>query len=206
MGGFLLIIVATLIALFYALMPGQQDSSSAVFTANKPAVQAVAANMVEFHRAAVDFVSLSVNRNPASQSWAFSFQDQTAVRCPTYSGGLYPANSVGGNCTAGTATELRVPSFMSQLYNWRVYYYSDGAGGAQDIVVTYAAAATDQVGGYTSAEVRAGLADYSLASEGWYWGVTETVSPYTLSNGTTTLTLPLSFAVPSVVAIATVIP
>lgn len=206
MGAFLVIVVAVLIALWASLAPKGSDDARTAFTATRPGVQAVVANLIDFHRAGIDFVSQTSNRNPASATWTWTFTNQINVRCPTYTGGLYPTNSVGGSC--GTPnTEFRSPSYLSVIYNWNDYYYSDGAGGSDDILVTYVAASGDSVGGYTSAEVATALADYGLSGEtNWYWGVTAGAGPYTLSNGTATLTLPAGFTAAGVLAVATVIP
>ncbi len=211
MGVFLVIVVAILIALWASLVPTTNETSQTAFTANRPAVQAVAANMIEFHRAVVAFVSQGANRNPASTTWSWSFSNQVNVRCvATYTGGLYPAGSSGGSCSA-PITEFTPPTYLSNIADWNVYYYSNGSGGSDDIAITYAAASSTVLAGYTSTEVATALADYNLINERtWYWGVTVDPAPagvpYTLSNGTTTLTLPTGFTALGVVAIATVIP
>lgn len=211
MGAFLVIIVAVLIALWASLAPTANDTSQTAFSLNRPAVQAVAANMIEFHRAAVAFVSQASNRNPASTSWSWTFSNQINVRCSAgYTGGLYPAGSSGGSCSA-PITEFTPPAFLSNIYNWNVYYYSNGSGGNDDIVITYAASSADSIAGYTSTDVSTALSDYNLITESnWYWGVTADPLPagvpYTLSNGTTTLNLPTGFTALGVAAIATIIP
>lgn len=198
MGGILILVAAILLAvwsLFQSNMP-----ATLTVAGDRPTIEAVAANMMEMHRAAVNFVSHSVNRDPASGNWAWTLTTYPSVVCA----GTYPTNSVGGTCVAPT-TELRLPSFMANLYNWRVYYYSDGAGGADDIVVTYANNASDSVAGYTSLEIGRALANYAPA-EGWMYGVTTATSPPTLpaASGSGTQDLPISNQ--SVAALATIIP
>lgn len=210
MGAFLVIIIGVLLALWASLAPNTAEDGRTAFTYNRPSVQSVVGNMVAFHRAAIDFVSQTSNRNPVSTTWTWTFSSQVNVRCPTYTGGLYPTNSVGGSCSA-PISEFVPPTYVSNIYNWNVYYYSNGAGGSDDILVTYVASSSDSVAGYTSDDVSTALADYGLASEtNWYWGVTTDPAPvgvpYTLSNGTTTLNLPTGFTALGVAAIATIIP
>lgn len=212
MGAFLVIIIGVLLALWATLTPNTAEEGRTAFTYNRPSVQSVVGNMIAFHRTAIDFVSQTSNRNPVSTTWTWTYSSQVNVRCPTYTGGLYPTNSVGGSCSLVTGvTEFVPPTYLSNIYNWNVYYYSNGAGGNDDIVVTYVASSSDSVAGYTSDDVSTALADYGLTSEtNWYWGVTTDPAPagvpYTLSNGTTTLNLPTGFTALGVAAIATIIP
>jgi len=196
MGGLLLLVAALLLAIWAAFQSNQP--ATLTVAGHRPTIEAVAANMMEMHRAAVDFVKLSANRNPVSGNWAWNFSSHNNVLCS----GSYPANSVAGSCTAPT-TELRLPSFLANIYNWEVYYTSDGAGGAADIVVTYAALPADMLGGYSSTQVARALASYAPA-EGWLYGVTTATSPPTLPSGSGTQNLPI--ANQGVVALATIIP
>lgn len=211
MGAFLVLIAAVLIAIWASLVPTASDTSQTAYSLNRPALQAVAANMIEFHRAAIAFVRQAANRNPVSTTWSWTFSNQTNVRCvANYTGGLYPVGSSGGSCST-PVTEFTLPSFLSNMYSWNVYYYSNGSGGSDDIVITYAASSIDSIAGYTSSEVSTALSDYNLLTESnWYWGVTSDPLPagvpYTLSNGTVTLNLPTGFSTLGVVAIATIIP
>ncbi len=209
MGGFLVLFVAIAISLLVALMSAGQDVSQTAFVGDHPTAQAVAANMIEFHRAAVDFVSRTQNRNPTTLSWSWSYTTQTTVRCSaSYAGGTYDTsgNATSPDCT-GDTSEFRVPGFSVNIYNWKAYYRSDGAGGSDDIVVTYANASTDVLAGYSSQAIASALNEFGLAGEtDWYWGVTPGSGGITLSNGTATLTMPTGFSKRNVVAIATIIP
>lgn len=183
MGGFLIIIVATILALWAALLPGRESDKTSVFTASQPGVQAVAANMIEFHRAAVDFVTLGPNTNPTSGEWTFSRSDLSKVLCS----GTYLADANhdgGGDCTSGAETQFRLPSYLTDLHDWQVFYEPDG----QNLLVTYSSGTN--LAGYTPEQVNSALADYNLAGQGWYWGVVSGNAPYTLSNGTDTQNTP----------------
>ena len=208
MGGFL-VLVASLIVLMLTIFLPQVDDLSAYN--ERSSLEAASANMVAFHQAAVDFVSLPENRNPVGGSWSFTYASQAVVRCPgSYAGGTYDSNGIATspNCTAGLATEFKLPSYFAPIYNWSSYYVSDGAGGNDDILVTYVQDSSDDIAGYNSAEVAAILRNYALATKsGWYWGVTETSgSPLTLANDSESVTLPAGFSATGVVAIATIIP
>lgn len=209
MGGFLMIFVALVISLFVMMTPAGQNTTQTAFVGDRPTPQAVAANMIEFHRAAVDFVSRTENRNPTTLSWSWSYTTQTTVRCSaTYPGGTYDTN---GNATtpdcSGDTSDFRTPGFSVNIYDWRAYYRSDGAGGSNDIVVTYANSSTDVLAGYSSETIVTALNEFGLAGEtDWYWGVTPGSGGITLSNGTTSLTMPAGFTTRNVVAIATIIP
>jgi len=221
MGAFLVMLAAIALAIMVSMMPVGSDFSRTAFVGDKPSLQAVAANMVEFHRAAVDFASRTQNRNPllgTPKNWSFTYETQTTVRCSgNYTGGTYSTNgnATSPDCT-GDTSDFHPPSFMYtsatgaasvEVYNWRVYYQSDGAGGSDDILVTYANSSSDAPGGYTSAQVAIGLDDFELADEtDWFWGVTTATVPPTLSDGTTTQNMPSGFSTQNVVAIATIIP
>lgn len=206
MGGFIVVIAAVFIALLASFNATYLDMQKSNIGSTPTSIQAVAANLIEYHRAAVDFVSQTANRNPPSTTWTWTASNQASVRCSPYSSATYPTGSVGGTCTAPT-TEFRPPVFFSILYNWSTYYKSDGAGGANDIVVTYVTSSSISLDGYTSQEVANALNDYALSSEtSWYWGLTTAEASPRLSNGTTYLTMPTGFSTQSVVAIATVIP
>ncbi len=208
MGAFIVIIAAILLALWAVLLPLDGESPMANTPTIRPSVQAVAGNMVQFHQAAVDFVSQTANRTPVDSQWAWGLNNLGTVLCT----GSYPTNSAGGTCVAPT-TEFRLPSFISTtspLYNWNSYYVD----GSTDMVVTYSRSG-DEPGGFTPTEINAALVEYGLANNynaDWYWGVTGASAPYELSNGTVTLTVldtPVAIAVPltaGVIAIATVIP
>lgn len=208
MGAFIVIIVTMLTAIWMALSPYGQDTAQINPNPNRPALQAVAANMIEFHQAVVNFVTMTQNKTPASTMWQFTYASQAAVRCSgSYSGGLYPANSVAGTCSA-PATELPMPSFLNSalpVYDWVVCY----ASGSQNIVVTYSR--KDELpGGYTPTEVAAALADYGVSDNhsNWYWGVVKAGpqldTPSTLALPTTCTSIERPKV--SDVAIATVIP
>jgi hypothetical protein len=205
MGAFLVVIAALLIAVMVAILPMTGSEPLVVEgNLNRPSAQAVAGNMVQYHLAAIEFVSNSANRNPASTTWSFSDADQRTVRCNSsaYVAGTY------SSCT----TEFRPPGFLPpstfasgslNIVNWTVYYKD----ATTDIVVTYASS-TSSVGGYAPAQIARALDDYKLATtySRWYWGVV---------GATTTLTLdtPTSLSMPAgygggdgVVALATVIP
>lgn len=211
MGAFVVIISAILLALWAVLLPLDGESPMANTPTTRPSVQAVAGNMIQFHQAAVDFVTQTANRAPVDAQWSWGLGDLKPVTCPL-TGGNYPTNSVGGTCVAPT-TEFRLPTFISTtspLYSWSSYYVD----GTTDMVVTYSAAG-DSPGGFTPTEINSALVEYGLANNynaNWYWGVTDATAPYHLSNGTTTLTVidtPVAIAVPltaDVIAIATVIP
>lgn len=202
MGAFLVVFVTMLLAIWVAMVPLKNDVPVSDISARKPTVQAVAANMIQVHQAAVDFVQQSVNKAPTSTTWSFTVTNQASVRCNTYSGGTYPSNTASGTC-AGTPTEFRSPEFMdatTPIYDWNVYYKS----GTPNVVVTYASVSATP-GGYTMAEINTALAAYSLKENypNWYWGVTQSSAPYSLSNGATSLTMPTGFSSASVIAIAT---
>lgn len=195
MGAFLVIIVTMLMAVWLAMSPYGQDWGQVDRAPGRVAVQALAANMIEFHQAAFRFVSQTANKTPVSTTWVFSVTNLDSVRCPTY-----PANSVGGTCD----TALVMPSFLSEAapaHNWRVCYKS----GTPNILVTYSLSG-ENPGGYTPAEISAAFSDYNISNnyQNWYWGVT-TAGP--------ALTYPASLVLPDcgtavgvgVVAIATTI-
>lgn len=207
MGGFLVVIVTLLLAVWVAMVPLRSERLVDDVSVSRPSAQAVAGNMIEVHQAAVDFVSQTVNKAPASNTWSFTLTSQASVRCPpSYTSGAYPTNSVGGTCTA-PATEFRPPEFAAQtsttaIYNWNIYYRV----GTPNIVVTYATAGA-LPGGYSASQIAAALDSYNLKATktSWYWGVTPASAPYTLSNGSSTLTLPSGFSSASTVGIATII-
>ena len=205
MGGFVILLLA-LMAVLGVMFSTQETGPVGGMSDNKPGLQAVAGNLFEFHRQAVDFVSQSQNRNPTNGTlpnrfWAFTASNQAAVLCS----GAYPTGSVGGTCTAPT-TEFRPPAFFNNLYNWNVCHVSDGAGGNTDIVVTYATAG-DAPGGYAGSAIAEALRGFKPDT---YYGVTTAGSVISNEAGAT-LTLgacasPCGVACASVVAIATIIP
>lgn len=204
MGGFLVVIAALLIAVMVAVLPMTGNEPLVVEgNLNRPSVQVVAGNMVQYHLSAIEFVSNAANRNPASTTWSFSDADLRTVRCVgNYTDGTY----------SGCTTEFRPPGFMpvstyaagsANIVNWNVYYKDD----TTDVVVTYAASTT-AVAGYTPAQVARALDDYKLATTytSWYWGVVGATTTNTL-DAPSSLTMPTGYAGGNgVVAIATVIP
>ena len=211
MGGFLVLFVSILIMILVTLTPSANDPAVSPSVVARPALQSVAANMIDFHRAAIYFARKPENRNPNGGMWTFSYSSQDNVRCSTtYAGGTYLTNGIATspNCSSGLETEFRLPSYYAALYDWNVYYESDGPGGADDILITYVKDSIDSVAGYSSEQVLAALNDYDLQTESnWYWGVTEASgSPLSLDDGEMALSLPSAFSVHGVSAIATIIP
>ena len=170
MGAFVVIIVTLLAAIWLALSPFGQDALQINPHPSRPAVQAVAANMIEFHQAAVNFVSMSANAAPASTRWDFTYLNQASVRCAPYVGASY-TSVVPAGCTA-PVTAFPMPGYLSDTdpaYDWVVCYQT----GSPNIVVTYSRTG-DAPGGYAPAEIVAALDDYNIEGNytNWYWGVT----------------------------------
>lgn len=200
MGGFLLVVVALLMAVWLSLSPLGLNAPTVNPNPSRASVQSVAASLMEFHMAAVNFVSQTANK---SLNWTFSYLDQTTVRCSPYSGATY-TTYVGAGCS-GTPTALQMPSYMSDTvatYDWIVCYRT----GSPNIVVTYSRSG-ENPGGYSPAEIAAVLRDYNVSSaySTWYWG---TVATGPAMSNPTALTLPsCTTAVPvGAVALATTIP
>lgn len=200
MGGFVTVIVALLVAVWLALSPFSQNTRSVSPTLTRIPAQAVAANMVEFHRAAVSFVSQTANK---SLNWTFSYLSQATVRCSPYASASY-TTYVPAGCT-GTATALQMPGYMSDTvatYDWVVCYRT----GSPNIVVTYSRNG-ENPGGYSPTDLAAALTDYNITNSfsTWYWGVVAT-GPAMATP--TALTLPsCTTAVPvGAIALATTIP
>ncbi len=198
MGGFLVVMAALLLALLASILPlGGGEPLTSGGALNRPSVQVVAGNLVQYHAAAVDFVT--ANRNPASTTWTFTDSDQSTVRCASsYTGGTY----------APCSTEFAPPGFLApsvmgtsaNVVDWTVYYKDS----TEDIVVTYATSSSN-VAGYAPAQIARALDDFSLgtAYSDWYWGV---VAGGVLPNPSN-LTMPTGYAGGNgVVAIATVLP
>lgn len=186
MGAFIIVIVTMLLAVWMAISPYGPDWGQVDNAPSKVAVQAVAANMMEFHEAALRFVTQAANRTPTSTRWEFSYTAQAPVRCPPYSGGAYPANTTTGTCTP-PATALVMPSYLSEtmpVYDWVVCYQS----GTPNVLVTYARTG-DEPGGYTAAQIAASLAGFNFpaSKSNWYWGVV---------GAGPSLSLPASLALP----------
>lgn len=209
MGAFVVVIVALLMAVWLVIAPYGQDAQQSNTNPTQAGVQAIAANMIRFHQAAVDFVSLTANKAPTSTRWGFTYLNQAAVRCSPYASAAYPTNSVSGTCAA-PATAFSMPSFMSDTvaaYDWVVCYQT----GSPNIVVTYSRSG-ENPGGHTPAEISAALADYSISSNytNWYWGVTTAGPavnlPSALTLPVTCTTSPASAVPVGAIAIATVVP
>jgi hypothetical protein len=200
MSGFIVLVLSLILAVGMFMLGDLGYLEREGSNVARPQVEAVAANLIEAHRAAVTFVTMTQNRNPTSLSWSWSLSSQGSVTCA----GTYPANSSGGSCTSPT-TEYKLPAFIQNIYNWTTYYSSDGVGGAADVVVTYASNSGHTPGGYTQAEVATALRSYDMAGLGWYFGLTTSGSPPTLSNSAgTSQNLPISTT--GVVGVATIIP
>lgn len=208
MGAFIVIIVTLLMAVWMAMAPYGQDWGNIDRAPGRVAVQAIAANMIEFHNSALRFVMQSANAAPASTRWAFTYLDQAAVRCTPYAAATYPTNSVGGSCSA-PITEFTMPSYLSTtapVYDWVVCYQT----GTPNILVTYSRVG-DNPGGYSPAEIAAAFSDYNISNnyDNWFWGVTTATPsltyPSTRTLPTTCNGAPTSAVGTGVVAIATVI-
>ncbi len=208
MGAFVVIIVTMLVAIWMAMAPYGQDWGQVDRAPGRVAVQSIAANMMEFHQAALRFVSQNVNKSPVSTQWAFTYLNQAAVRCAPYASATYPANSASGSCAA-PVTELVMPSYMSEAapaHDWVVCYVS----GTPNKLVTYSRSG-ENPGGYTPAEIAAAFADYNISNnyDNWYWGVTTSgpslTYPTTITLPTDCTSAPASAVAVGVVAIATVI-
>lgn len=209
MGGFLIMIVSLLMVVLYSFTHSTQDANRTVQFLEKPGVQAVVANMIAYHQAAVDFLVKTENRNPVTGKWEFSALSPQAVYCSSsYAGGTYntAGNAVSPDCAGGTS-DFHLPSYLTPMHDWTVYYSSDGAGGSDDIVVTSLTSSSDTVDGYTSQQLLSAIADYDLGNGTvWFWGITPSSAPLTLSNYDTTINLPAGFTRTSVFALATIIP
>lgn len=204
MGGYLIMAVALLLSLFAMLYPGPQDAAQTSVSTARPTLQAVAANMLEVHRAAFEFVNKTQNRVPNPDDtlcgpnggggdgmgcwWGDIVSDLSLVTCSP--GGVYDTAgmAVAPSCSS-PQSDFQL-GMIQKIYDWEFQfqcdylaaradpykYQCDGPGGTPDILITYSLSA--RVQGYTPQQVANALKSYPIRNDGWSIGICE-------STGTT---------------------
>lgn len=146
MGGFIVVVTALLVALLAVLMPFGNESMVGTGYSSRPALQAIASNMIKVHEMVLDFCSAGTNCSTAAEV-DLSSRIATNPGTPAFS--------------------TFIPSFVPTSglpVDWRLY---NSAGS----VVTFFR--STEVAGYTPQQIAHALDDFALSTNQptWSWGV-----------------------------------